>query len=121
MSDFHAQTFVHSDTCSSLSVYTEEGENKMFIRSTNSLWKKKIIMHEFLFRGIHSSSCTMPCCEKVVLEGWWDLLLCLVIPRESVDSSLDENNTELGVFVLAVDSQVFVDSSLIDQMSDRFM
>jgi hypothetical protein len=112
---------VDSDTCPSLSVYTEEGENKMFMQSTDSLWRKKIIMREFLLRGIHSSSCTMPCCKKVVLKGWWDLLHCLVVPQESVDCNLDENNTELGVFVLAVDSQVFMDSGLIDQMSDRFM
>lgn len=56
---------------------------------------------------------------RVVLEGWRDLLLRLVVPRESVDSRLDEDKTELGVLVLAVDFQVFTDGDgFFDEMPE---
>ncbi len=44
--------------------------------------------------------------RRVVLEGWGDLLLRLVVARETVDTRLDENEAELRVLVLAVDLEV---------------
>ena len=43
----------------------------------------------------------------VILEVGLNDLLGLVIPRQSVDSTLDENQAEFGVLVFSVDFQVF--------------
>ena len=40
--------------------------------------------------------------RRVVLERWRDLLLGLVVASQTVDTGLDENETELRVLVLAV-------------------
>lgn len=44
--------------------------------------------------------------RRVVLERRRDLLLGLVVPRETVDAGLDEDEAELGVLVLAVRLEV---------------
>lgn len=40
------------------------------------------------------------CSRRVVLEGGGNLLLRLVVTSKTVDTRLDENQTELGVLVL---------------------
>ena len=55
--------------------------------------------------------------RRIVLECWRDLLLRLVVTGKTVDTRLDENETELGVLVLAVGLQVLADGdSLLDQV-----
>ena len=55
----------------------------------------------------------------VVLERWGDLLLRLVVASETVDAGLDENETELGVLVLAVSLEVLADGdSLFDEVPE---
>ena len=67
---------------------------------------------------------TLSCNERagrggVVLESGGDLLLRLVVSRQSVDSRLDQDEAKLGVLVLAVDFQVFPDSDgLFDEMPE---
>lgn len=45
----------------------------------------------------------------IILEVGLNDLLGLVIPRQSVDSTLDENEAEFGVLVFSVDFEVFTD------------
>lgn len=53
----------------------------------------------------------------VVLERRRDLLLRLVVASETVDTGLDEDETELGVLVLPVDLQVLADGDrLFDEV-----
>ena len=55
--------------------------------------------------------------SRVVLERWGDLLLRLVVASETVDAGLDENETELGVLVLAVGLKVLADGDrLFDEV-----
>ena len=55
----------------------------------------------------------------VVLERWGDLLLRLVVASEAVDAGLDENETELGVLVLAVGLEVLADGDgLLDEVPE---
>ena len=54
---------------------------------------------------------------RIVLERWRNLLPCLVVAGETVDTRLNENEAELGVLVLAVDFQVLTDgNSLLDEV-----
>lgn len=44
-------------------------------------------------------------------------MLGLVVPRKSVNPRLDQDETELGVFILAIDFQVFADGDrLFDEV-----
>ena len=53
----------------------------------------------------------------VVLERWGDLLLGLVVASETVDTGLDENETELGVLVFPVGLEVLADGDrLFDEV-----
>lgn len=51
------------------------------------------------------------CGRRVVFERWRDLLLCLVVARETVDTRLNQDKAELGVFVLAVCLEVLSHSN----------
>ena len=58
---------------------------------------------------------------RVVLERWGDLLLGLVVTSKTVDTRLDQDETELGVLVLAVRLKVFADSNcFLDEMPKVF-
>jgi len=53
----------------------------------------------------------------VVLEGGRDLLLGLVVACQTVDTRLDENETELGVPVFSVDLEMLADGNgLFDEV-----
>lgn len=53
----------------------------------------------------------------LVTPVWWKHLLPLVVSDQSVDSALDENESELGVFVLAVTLEMLADTdSTLDQV-----
>jgi hypothetical protein len=47
---------------------------------------------------------------RLVSPGWWKDTDGLVVTRETVDTGLDENETELGVLVLAVALEMLADS-----------
>lgn len=40
---------------------------------------------------------------SIILEIWLNDLLCLIVPRQTMDSALDEDKTEFGVLVFSVD------------------
>lgn len=48
--------------------------------------------------------------RALVPPGWWENSNSLVVAGEAVNAGLDENQTELGVLVLAVSLQVLADS-----------
>merc|ERR1719510_2308988 len=53
----------------------------------------------------------------LVLESWWQDTLGLVVPGQSVDSALHQNQPELGVFVLPVSLQMLPDGDcLLDKV-----
>merc|ERR1719278_2021828 len=55
--------------------------------------------------------------RTLVLESWGKNTLGLVVPGQSVDSALDKNQPELGVFVLPVSLQMLPDGDgLLDQV-----
>jgi hypothetical protein len=57
--------------------------------------------------------------RRVVLEARGDLLLCLVVTGETVDTRLDENEAELRVLVLAVGLEVLADGDgLLDKVPE---
>lgn len=45
----------------------------------------------------------------LVSPGWWQDTDGLVVPRQTVDTGLDENETELGVLVLSVALEMLAD------------
>jgi len=52
----------------------------------------------------------------LVSPGWWENTDGLVVTRETVDTGLDKNETELGVLILAVTLEVLADgNSLLDK------
>ena len=54
---------------------------------------------------------------RVVFECWWDLLLCLVVAGKAMDTGLDQDQTELGVFVFPVGLEVLTNgNSLLHEM-----
>jgi len=61
------------------------------------------------------------CCPCIVLEVGLDDLLGLVVPRKTVDTTLNENETELGVLVFAVDFKVFANrDGFFDEVVEVF-
>ena len=57
--------------------------------------------------------------SRVVLERRGDLLLGLVVTSKTVDTRLDQDETELGVLVLAVGLEVLADGdSLFDEVPE---
>lgn len=57
----------------------------------------------------------------IILEVGLDDLLGLVIPRQPVDSALDENQAEFRVLVFSVDFEVFTDGDgFFDEMVKVF-
>jgi len=56
---------------------------------------------------------------RVVFEGWGNLLLRLVVSGETVDTGLDQDETELGILILAVDLEVLTNrDSLFDEVPE---
>lgn len=56
---------------------------------------------------------------RVVFKSWWDLLFCLVVAGEAVNTGLDQDQTELGVLILPVGLEVLADSnSLLYQVPE---
>ena len=54
-----------------------------------------------------------------VLPVWWQNCTGLVVPCQTVDTGFDENETELGITILAVALQVLADAhGLLDQVVD---
>jgi len=50
----------------------------------------------------------------LVSPGWWKDTDGLVVAGETVDTGLNENETELGVLVLAVTLEVLTDSDSLE-------
>ena len=56
-------------------------------------------------------------CGALVSPGWWENTNGLVVAGETVDTGLDENETELGILVLAVALEVLADSDGLGYIS----
>lgn len=57
----------------------------------------------------------------IILEVGLNDLLGLVIPRQSVNSTLDENEAEFGVLVFSVDIEMFADrDGFFDEVVEVF-
>lgn len=54
------------------------------------------------------------CSGALVSPRRWEDSNCLVVARESVNSRLNENKSELGVFVFSISLQVLADSDSLD-------
>ena len=55
--------------------------------------------------------------RALVLPGWWENTLGLVVPGQSVDPALNKNKTELGILVLPVTLKMLPDGhGLLDQV-----
>jgi hypothetical protein len=61
-------------------------------------------------------TCLLRLCDQsagsgaLVSPGWWEDTDGLVVAGETVDTGLDENETELGVLVLSVALKMLADS-----------
>jgi len=85
--------------------------------------KMKITNMHIVFHEQHPSSNTHlhlrengRCIGSLVLPGRGKLLLSLVIPGKTVDTGLDQNKAELGVFVLSIGLEMLANSDcLLDQ------
>jgi len=61
------------------------------------------------------------CGAGIILEVGLNDLLGLVIPRQSVNTTLDENKAEFRVFVFSVDIEMFADrDSFFDEVVEVF-
>jgi hypothetical protein len=47
----------------------------------------------------------------LISPGWWKNTNCLVVAGQAVDTGLDQNKAELGVFVLSVALEVLADGN----------
>src|ERR1700733_1391620 len=70
--------------------------------------------HHNISRNQHRSG------SGIIFEHWSDLLLSLVVPRETVDPRLDKDKPKLGVAVFPVGLEMFADSNrLFDEVGAR--
>ena len=46
----------------------------------------------------------------LISPGWWEDTNGLIVTRQTVDSGLDENKSELGVLILSVALEMLADS-----------
>ena len=68
---------------------------------------------EALLRNKRRGSC------RIVLERWRNLLLGLVVPGETMNTRLDQDQTELGVLVLPVGLEVLANGdSLLHEVPE---
>ena len=60
-------------------------------------------------------------CRTFIFPGGWQHTLCFVVTGQSVDTGFNQNQTELGILVLAVTLEMFTDgNSLLDQEIEIF-
>lgn len=57
------------------------------------------------------------CSGTLVSPGWWEDTDSLVVAGETVDTGLDENETELGVLVLSVALKMLADSDGLEGLA----
>jgi hypothetical protein len=74
------------------------------------------LTHEYVATKYNlSNDCRSGSC--IILESGRELLLGLVVPRKPVNPRLDQDKTELGVFILAIDFKMLANGNrLFDEV-----
>lgn len=68
----------------------------------------------FVLRNQRTSGCTL------ISPGGWEYSDSLVISRQTVDAGLDEDQSKLGIFILAVPFKMLADGDGLEVVSDLY-